>query len=73
LVAREIIDHGEIISLLSEEGDQVKGIGEKMIRGYKVDIMDVVSLNHKKIVPDPYVPVTGGSSPKWGPTWATRS
>jgi hypothetical protein len=46
LVAGEIIDHREIESVMAEKRDEMKGVGKKMIRRDKIDIVHLAFLNH---------------------------
>jgi hypothetical protein len=46
LVAGEIEDHREIISFAPQQSDEFKHIREEMIRGHKIDVVDVLPDDH---------------------------
>ncbi len=47
LVTGKIVDNREIVSLSAQKGDQLKGVGKKMVRGDKIEVVDTISLNHR--------------------------
>jgi len=46
LVAGEIVDHGEIIAFAPEERDEFKHVREEMIRGHKINVVNMLPDDH---------------------------
>jgi hypothetical protein len=46
LIAGEIEDHWKIMSFVPQQRDEFKHIGKEMIRGHKIDVVDVLPDDH---------------------------